>query len=78
MQAEFKERQGLERSYDAMFQRREDVLYHIGAAQQRGERDQAAVLERQLTRVDGDLDLLEDRLRDIDARHSGNRRKLKL
>lgn len=78
VKAEFKERQALERSYDATLQRREDMLYHIGGAQQRGEHHQAAVLEKQLIRVDGDLDLLEERLRDLDARHSGKRPKLKI
>ncbi|CAM9247684.1 unnamed protein product [Pylaiella littoralis] len=76
--AEFKERQALEHTYEATLQRREDMLYHIGGAQQRGEHHQAAVLEKQLMRVDGDLDLLEERLRDLDARHSGKRPKLKM
>lgn len=54
------------------------MLYHIGSAQQQGERAQAAVLEKQLVRVDGDLDLLEERLRDMDTRHSGKKPKLKI
>lgn len=78
VKAEFKERQGLERSYDATLQRREDMLYHIGGAQQRGEHHQVAALEKQLLRVDGDLDVLEDRLRELDARHRGKRPKLKM
>lgn len=78
VKAEFKERQGLERTYTATLQRREDMLYHIGGAQQRGEHHQAAALEKQLLRVDGDLDSLEDRLRELDAKHSGKRPKLKM
>lgn len=54
------------------------MLYHIGGAQQRGEHQQAAALEKQLLRVDADLDTLEDRLRELDARHSGKRPKLKV
>lgn len=54
------------------------MLYHIGGAQQRGEHEQAAVLEKQLVRVDGDLDLLEELLRDMDTRHSGKKPKLKV
>lgn len=54
------------------------MLYHIGGAQQRGEHHQVAALEKQLSRVDGDLDSLEDRLRELDARHSGKRSKLKM
>lgn len=68
----------MERNYAASLQRREDMLYHIGGAQQRGEHHQVVALEKQLLRVDGDLDLLEDRLRELDARHSGNRSKLKM
>ncbi|CAN0091257.1 unnamed protein product, partial [Hapterophycus canaliculatus] len=62
VKAEFKERQELDRDYDATLQRREDMLYHIGGAQQRGEHHQRRVLEKQLARVDGDLDFLEERL----------------
>lgn len=54
------------------------MLYHIGSAQQQGERAQAAVLEEQLVRVDGDLNVLEERLRDMDTRHSGKKPKLKI
>ncbi|CAB1119946.1 unnamed protein product [Ectocarpus sp. CCAP 1310/34] len=78
VKAEFKERQDLERAYEATLQRREDMLYHIGGAQQRGEHQQAAVLDKQLLRVDGDLDLIEERLRDLDARHRSKRPKLKM
>lgn len=68
----------MEHRYQATLQRREDMLYHIGSAQQEGERAQAAALEKQLVRVDGDLDLLEERLRDMDTRHSGKKPKLKV
>ena len=68
----------MEQRYEAALQRREDMLYHIGGAQQRGEHEQAAVLENQLVRVDGDLDLLEERLRYMDTRHSGKKPKLKI
>lgn len=78
VKADFKEWQGLERTYTATLQRREDMLYHIGSAQQRGEHHQAAALEKQLLRVDSDLDALEDRFRELDARHSGKRPKLKM
>eukprot|EP00903_Cladosiphon_okamuranus_P008698 g8334.t1 len=78
VKADFKERQGLERTYAATFQRREDMMYHIGAAQQRGEHHQVAALEEQLLRVDSDLDALEDRLRELDARQSGKGPKLKI
>ena len=78
VKAEFKERQELERTYAATLHRREDMLYHIGGAQQRGEHHQVAVLEKQLLRVDSDLDSLEDRLRELDSRHSGKRPKLKM
>lgn len=54
------------------------MLYHIGGAQQRGEHDQAKILDQQLVRVDGDIDILEARLRELDARHSGKRAKLKV
>lgn len=78
VKAEFKQRQDLERAYEATLQRREDMLYHIGGAQQRGEHQQAATLEKQLLRVDGDLDLMEERLRDLDARQRGKRPKMKM
>lgn len=78
VKAEFKERQDLERRYTATLQRREDMLYHIGGAQQRREHQQVAALEKQLLRVDGDLDSLEDRLKELDARHSGKKPKLKM
>lgn len=68
----------MEHRYEATLQRREDMLYHIGSAQQEGERAQAAALEKQLVGVDGDLDLLEERLRDMDTRHSGKKPKLKV
>lgn len=54
------------------------MLYHIGGARQRGEYEQAALLEKQLGRVDSDLDILEENLRELDARHSGKKPKLKL
>ena len=47
------------------------MLYHLGGARHRGEHDQVAVLEKQLARVDGDLDLLEERFQDLDKRYSG-------
>ncbi len=50
------------------------MLYHIDGARQRGEHQQAAVLEKQLLGVDGDLDVLEERLRAIDARYSGGKK----
>ena len=68
----------MEHRYEAALQRREDMLYHIGSAQQQGERAEAAVLKKQLVRVDGDLDLLEERLRNMDTRHSGKKPKLKV
>lgn len=64
----------MERGYEATLQRREDMLYHIDGARQRGEHQQAAVLEKQLLGVDGDLDVLEERLRAIDARYSGGKK----
>ncbi|CAN0475267.1 unnamed protein product [Ascophyllum nodosum] len=74
----FREYENLEQRYDATFQRRDDVLHHIGGARNRGEHDQAALLEKQLARVDGDLDVLEQRLQDLDERHSSNKRPKKM
>lgn len=54
------------------------MLYHIGGAQQRGEHDQAQILERQLVRVDGEIDILEEHMRELDARHRGKKPKLKV
>lgn len=69
----------MEDRIQSTFQRREDMLYHIGASTQRGERQQAALLEKQLEKVDKDLDVLEDRLQDLDTRRrSGHRSKLKM
>lgn len=78
MKAEYKQRQELENRYQATFQRREDMLYHIGGAQQRGERHQATILETQLIRVEEDLDILEEKMRDLDTRRGGKRSKLKI
>lgn len=71
----FRECQHLENRYDAMLQRRDDVLQHINGARHRGEHDQVALLEEQLVHVDGELDVIETRLQDFDKRHSGKRLK---
>lgn len=80
VQAEYKERQELDGRHQSTFQRRDDLLYHIGASTQRGERHQAAILEKQLVKVDRELDLLEERLLELDTRRhrSGQRPKLKI
>ncbi|CAM9975758.1 unnamed protein product [Discosporangium mesarthrocarpum] len=74
----YKEQRELERHYDGVFQRRDDLLYHIGAAQQRGEHVEANLLTEQLNRVDEELDVLEEKIRDLDARSRRGGGKLKV
>ncbi|CAM9262816.1 unnamed protein product, partial [Phaeothamnion confervicola] len=52
----------VQKRYDAAYQRREDTQYHRDWAKQRGDHDEARVLEDNLRAVDAELDRLEDEL----------------
>ncbi|KAG5176987.1 hypothetical protein JKP88DRAFT_350935 [Tribonema minus] len=54
-----KERRALQASYDEAFQRRDDLLYHLDWARQRGEKAEVKNLQGQLEGMLEELDDLE-------------------
>lgn len=54
------------------------MLYHIGSAHQRGDHPEAAILEAQLEQLDREIDVLEERMKEMDSRQRGTRARSKL
>lgn len=66
-------RRDLEAEYDRAFQRKEDLLFHLDWARQRGDRETAKQMEEQMPDLVKDLIALEKRLEGLDKK--GPRRR---
>mmetsp|Transcript_17866 Transcript_17866/g.33614 ORF Transcript_17866/g.33614 Transcript_17866/m.33614 type:complete len:117 (-) Transcript_17866:73-423(-) len=53
----------LDKKYKALFVKRENLRYHIGSAEARGEHQQALQMARDLEALDDDIDAMEAEIR---------------